>query len=356
LEHYGRRPLMFEHAPVTAGEKGTCCVDHAHLNVFPVAVDVHEHLRRFPHARIDEMRELAARKEWNRPYLFLQTNDGRRFVYDAGIVPSQYIRKIVTTELAMPERWHWREYLGLEELKRTVAALSGWSRPSNVYGMEPSRAEDYDAMCLKMIRDRWDQKAFRWDADVADEHFHLNEDDSYSRFLDVADVEVTRRAQFCRERLLVDLGCATGLVLAHFVGRFAEGLGVDLSSRMLSIAAQRRLPRTRLVEANCFELSRHVSGAGAVLSRGVLLSHYGRCWAGPLLTQVRQALLPGGGFAMLDFLNAAAQRRYPGNPNNKTYYEAAEIESLAKQAGFQRVAILGEPERRVLLLLAECST
>jgi len=125
-KHYGCRPLLFEHAPAAPGDKGTCCVDHAHLNVFPVRVDVHAHLRKFPHAEIGPMSDLSAPQFRNQPYLFLQTNEGRRFVYNAGIVPSQYVRRIVTTELGMPERWHWREYLGLDELKRTFAALSGW--------------------------------------------------------------------------------------------------------------------------------------------------------------------------------------------------------------------------------------
>jgi hypothetical protein len=127
-EHYGCRPLLFEHSPAAPGDKGTCCVDHAHLNVFPARVDVHAHLRKFPHAEIGSMSDLSASWFRDRPYLFLQTNEGRRFVYDAGIVPSQYVRRIVTAELGMPERWHWREYLGLNELKRTFAELSGWSR------------------------------------------------------------------------------------------------------------------------------------------------------------------------------------------------------------------------------------
>jgi inosine/xanthosine triphosphate pyrophosphatase family protein/diadenosine tetraphosphate (Ap4A) HIT family hydrolase len=125
-QRYGIRPLFFEHSPATPGDKGTCCVDHAHLNVFPASVDVHAHLRKFPHAEIGSMANLSA--EWFRShaYLFLQTNEGKRFVYDAGIVPSQYVRRIITRELGMPERWHWREYLGLDELKRTYEELSFW--------------------------------------------------------------------------------------------------------------------------------------------------------------------------------------------------------------------------------------
>ncbi|MGA2032721.1 MAG: hypothetical protein ABSG68_10720 [Thermoguttaceae bacterium] len=129
LAHYGCRPVMFEHAPVSPGEKGTCCVDHAHWNVFPVAVDVHRHLERLPHREIRLLGELAQWGERGQAYLFLQGNDGRRFVYDSGIVPSQYIRKIITAELGMPERWHWRNYPGLEELKRTVAVLADWRSP-----------------------------------------------------------------------------------------------------------------------------------------------------------------------------------------------------------------------------------
>ncbi|MGA2256126.1 MAG: non-canonical purine NTP pyrophosphatase, partial [Thermoguttaceae bacterium] len=59
-ERYGSRPLFFEHAPAAPGDKGTCCVDHAHLNVFPACVDVHAHLRKFPHAEIGPMSNLSA--------------------------------------------------------------------------------------------------------------------------------------------------------------------------------------------------------------------------------------------------------------------------------------------------------
>jgi inosine/xanthosine triphosphate pyrophosphatase family protein len=129
LAHYGCRPLFFEHAPVASGNKGTCCVDHAHLNIFPVRVDVHDRIKtKFPHTPIDRMCQLKTMVKRNQAYLFLQTNVGTRCVYDAGIVPSQYIRRIVTSELGMPDRWHWRDYLGLDELERTIATLAGWRK------------------------------------------------------------------------------------------------------------------------------------------------------------------------------------------------------------------------------------
>ncbi|MGA2064324.1 MAG: class I SAM-dependent methyltransferase [Thermoguttaceae bacterium] len=225
--------------------------------------------------------------------------------------------------------------------------------PKNVYGMPPSCPEDYDPLHLSGVRERWDQKAERWDRDVADEHFHLNEDHAFGRFLEAADAVVARRAEFCRSQLLVDLGCGTGLVLAHFLDRFARGLGIDISPQMLALAESRQLPRTEFLVGNGFELDGHVPAAGAVLSRGILLSHYGPRWAPLLLEQVRPVLCPGG-FTVLDFLNAAARHDYASNPANKSYYSAEQVASLAGQAGFARATVLGEPERRVLLLLAEC--
>jgi len=213
---------------------------------------------------------------------------------------------------------------------------------SDVYGMEPSRPKDYDARRLQVIRDRWDRKAERWDADLADEHFHLNADGAYRKFLEAADAIVAGRAEFCRRQTLVDLGCGTGLVLAHFLDRFAAGVGIDISPRMLALASRRQLPHAQFLAGNCFALARHVAGAGAVFSRGILLSHYGRRWASLLFRQIRQTLLPERGFAILDFLNAAARDDYDSNPSNKTYYRTEQVEKMAKQAGFRHVAILGE--------------
>ena len=222
----------------------------------------------------------------------------------------------------------------------------------DVYGMDPSRTEDYEQLRLEVIRERWDRKAERWDADLADRGCHLNEDGAYDRYLAAAEAEVARRADFCRRSVLVDLGCGTGQILAQFIDRFASGVGVDISPEMLAVAARRGLPRTRLLVHNGFELASQVGGAGAVLSRGILLSHYGPRRAPLLLEQVCRALGPGG-FALVDFLNASARHRYASNPANKTYFEAEEALKMARQAGFARASILGEPDRRVLMLLAE---
>ena len=143
--------------------------------------------------------------------------------------------------------------------------------PQEAYGMAPSRMEDYDAVRLDVIRQRWDQKADHWDADLADPSCHLNDDDAYHRFLAAAEAAVAVRRAFCGGRLLVDLACGTGLVAAHFVDRFQRAVGVDISPRMLAVAAARRLARVEFLEASCFELAGRIAGAG-VVSRAAFCS------------------------------------------------------------------------------------
>jgi SAM-dependent methyltransferase len=223
----------------------------------------------------------------------------------------------------------------------------------DLYGLDPSLQTDYESLRLDLVRSRWDAKAGRWDRDLADPSCHLHEDDAYRRFLQIVSPIVVKRAAFCRRRLLVDLGCGTGLVLAHCIESFAQGLGIDLSPRMVEAARQKQLPRARFEVGNAFDLSRSVSRAGAIVSRGVLLSHYGRRWTPALLREVHRSLAPDCGFAVLDFLNAAARHRYPSNPDNKTFFSAGEVQSLALQAGFRRCFCFGEPQRRSLVALLE---
>jgi hypothetical protein len=44
-------------------------------------------------------------------------------VYDGQSVRTQLVRRIVTQSLGLPERWHWRDYPGFEELIATYQAL-----------------------------------------------------------------------------------------------------------------------------------------------------------------------------------------------------------------------------------------
>ena len=122
--------VVFEHGPPAAGTKGTCCVDHAHVHVFPVEMDVVgrlERLRFKPLASILDLRELPIGPGG---YLYVRQG-GRDFGASCETIPSQLVRQDIAVHLGVPERWHWRSYLGLQELRRTWETLraADWAGP-----------------------------------------------------------------------------------------------------------------------------------------------------------------------------------------------------------------------------------
>jgi ATP adenylyltransferase len=127
-QRWGVAPLIFEHGPAPERTKGVCCVDHAHLNIFPARLYLHPHLSNRMGFPIGSLAELSQLKRAEFGYLFVQENDGKRRAYDAECVPTQLVRRIISTEIGMPERWHWRDYPGIDQLVQTYHALKGHIR------------------------------------------------------------------------------------------------------------------------------------------------------------------------------------------------------------------------------------
>jgi inosine/xanthosine triphosphate pyrophosphatase family protein/diadenosine tetraphosphate (Ap4A) HIT family hydrolase len=128
-KRWGVAPLIFEHGPAPQWGKGVCCVDHAHLNIFPAAAAVFPHLAQRMNFPVSELSELQKLRHAEFGYLFVQENDGARRVYDGKDVPTQLVRRIITSQIGLADRWHWRDYLGLDELAATYEALKGQIRP-----------------------------------------------------------------------------------------------------------------------------------------------------------------------------------------------------------------------------------
>lgn len=122
---YDSNPIFFEHGPGRGRGKSTCCVDHAHLNIFPANVDLMPLLGKFPGHTIKSIDELASLRDTNEDYIFIQHRDGTRTVHFSEDFPSQFIRREITRQLGYPERWHWRNYLGIAELRTTHDKLQG---------------------------------------------------------------------------------------------------------------------------------------------------------------------------------------------------------------------------------------
>ena len=224
-----------------------------------------------------------------------------------------------------------------------------------VSGSDPdpdNSREMYERRRLPDIAARWDARAGDWDRALGIPDCCLNEDDAYRRFNREVQRLIARRRQFCAAHGVIDAGCGTGLVLAGVVSAFAWGMGLDISPQMIEAARAKGLANTTFQVGDCFQLPALCPRAGAVLSRGVLLSHYGREQGQKLLNAARAALVPGG-FLVCDFLNEAARARQRHAPENKIWFHGKEILAMARLAQFGTVTILGGPRRRARLLLAE---
>lgn len=205
---------------------------------------------------------------------------------------------------------------------------------------------------MHAVAARWDAKADAWDHELQDPQCHLNEDQAYARFVDQLSRIVLEKSDFCRAQGIVDAGCATGLVLAGIVSGFAWGVGVDISPQMIRRAQAKVLPHTTFLVGDCFDLAATCPKAGAVVSRGVLLSHYGPEQGRSLLVSARSCLVEGG-FVLWDFLNRTGRSKYQHVAETKSYFDAEEVCALAGQAGLRQITVYGEPERRVRMLYAE---
>lgn len=209
----------------------------------------------------------------------------------------------------------------------------------------------YEGRRLKALAARWDAKAAAWDRQLQDRACHLNLDNAYARFLAQARRLAGQSRSFCARHGVIDAGCGTGLVLAEIIHDFAWGVGVDISPEMIRLAEAKQVQGAEFILGDCFELPVLCRKAGAVFSRGVLLSHYGRRESEALLRAARGALVPGG-FVAFDFLNQAARTLYPHAPENKTWFTRAQARLLAQDAGLAKTSVLGGEARRVLLLVA----
>lgn len=122
---WGLSPVVFEHGPPINKTKGRCCVDHAHMNIFPVDIDIHKTLKSRQHYFIKDISNLSDLSRFDSGYLYLDSPLSGQSVYNGEGVVSQEIRKIITKGLGFESRWHWRSYMGVEEMINTMKKLNG---------------------------------------------------------------------------------------------------------------------------------------------------------------------------------------------------------------------------------------
>ena len=202
----------------------------------------------------------------------------------------------------------------------------------------------YANLDIDYIRQRWDARAERWASDLGDPSCHLNRDNSYRLYLDAVLASLERLSRPIPGGV-VDLGCGTGEMLCAVRDRFPWSTGIDISPRMLDLARDHLGPGSSFIKGNVFEADCIPHGCSAIISRGVLLSHYGAENGLRLLRILRGSILDAG-ILFLDALN----KDDPDLPPNKTGYGLVELSEMAVRSGFSRAELIAPPTRSSLII------
>lgn len=108
--------IKFEHGPCSPGTAGSC-VSHAHLHLVPTWKDFHSELcTNFTGRRIGDLFELSSEYRNGSPYLFYEDDTGLASVYQAPLIPSQYMRMLIARHIGRLDQYDWRDYPGESEI------------------------------------------------------------------------------------------------------------------------------------------------------------------------------------------------------------------------------------------------
>lgn len=127
-----RNPIFLEHGGTSIEPEDRCgsCIDHAHLHAFPVEVDLLPRISRDLEAKpetITHMSDLRHYFESRTGYLFYESKGGEMYVFrPRKMLQGQYLRRILSEELKMPDKWNWRTNPEEEKFQSTLRALSDW--------------------------------------------------------------------------------------------------------------------------------------------------------------------------------------------------------------------------------------
>ena len=125
--------VLFEHGPAAVGRSVGCGVDHAHLHVVPVLVDLRS--TAVQEGVLDPLPWASATWPWegrtslDQDYLFVRDADGSGWIAEAAHLPSQAFRQTLCRHLGL-EHWDWKDdrTTDASDLTRTLWASANASR------------------------------------------------------------------------------------------------------------------------------------------------------------------------------------------------------------------------------------
>jgi ATP adenylyltransferase len=122
--HWLARVVVFEHGPMSHAMRGGCCLEHAHMNILPVAgsisvLDAALKCAPFKPVQLCDLEGFARRGE---PYLFFMEPQNGSFATVAPTTTSQFFRRLLAA--AQPGTpWDWRATRNPDAVRATKDVL-----------------------------------------------------------------------------------------------------------------------------------------------------------------------------------------------------------------------------------------
>lgn len=318
--------LIFEHGPYTPSTKNCNCVSHAHLNIFPVSMDISLDLNDMYSITLDSLSELKCLRDAADYILLIDNNDNIKCFFPKEQI-SQLIRKIITRKLGFPERGHWMDYLGLNEFGKTLEKCRDYFLNESL-----ARHRNYENLNTRDIAFHWDDMAPYWDSLSKSPLMHYNRDGSYDAFSSIAKTYV----EDIKPTSILEIGCGTGSLLQSLPPKLKK-YGIDISNEMIGLAKDKNIENAEFFIHDIFSTPYPIPSVQMILSRGILLSHYGKRNAKVLIRYLHD-FLPEGGIFIFDALLKANDEF----ARNKHIYNFDEIRRLFDEVGFLSTKLLPE--------------
>ena len=123
LKKFGISPILFEHgSALGCSNKSACCIEHAHWHLVPVSLSRENEIIQTTNAL--KISDLQSIRSFNgKPYLLYLNNEGEVYISCDTVLPSQYMRKWIATEIGCPSEWDWRKYEFRDNIDSTISAF-----------------------------------------------------------------------------------------------------------------------------------------------------------------------------------------------------------------------------------------
>jgi diadenosine tetraphosphate (Ap4A) HIT family hydrolase len=118
------RWVVFEHGTTLDCGLKACCVDHLHLHLLPVDMDLAADLATrlsCEAKRIDAMQALRqVREAGDDNYIYVRNPDGAHYVLTPPAYSSQFVRQVLAERTGKGDRWNWQHHPMEDDSVKTV--------------------------------------------------------------------------------------------------------------------------------------------------------------------------------------------------------------------------------------------